>query len=124
MDIKILNKKTELADINAWLPFKVTAEELPGHTFCALYNGKIIAIAGLRLAEGPMCILDSMASDQSAPAEIRNEALDEISQTIFKKAKELGFKSIMACTREECILKRADKHGLSVSDQKIISKEL
>lgn len=124
MDIKTLNKKTDMADINAWLPFSVTAEELPGHTFCALYNGKIMAIAGLRLVEGPMCFLDSMATDLSAPPEIRNIALDELTIAIFEKARDLGFKYIKACTKDESIMLRAKKHGFDLVNQVVIVKEL
>lgn len=124
MDIKLLDRKKDLPDINAWLPFLVTAEELPGHTFCALYNGKIMAMAGLRLVEGQMCFLDSMATDQAAPPEIRNQALDELTVAICNKAKELGFKFIKACTKEQRILDRADRHGFKTVNQTLIVKEL
>jgi len=123
MDIKLIDKKQDLADINGWMPFPVTADQLPGHTFCALYSGKIIAIAGLRLMEGTMCFLDSMASDQSAPGEVRNKALDKLTETIFEKAKELGFKSVLAHTKEPCILERAFRHGFEPNAQMIIVKE-
>lgn len=124
MDIKILDRKKDLPDINAWLPFAVTEESLPGHTFGVLYDGKIIAIAGLRLVEGQLCFLDSMATDQAAPAEIRNQALDELTTVICKTAKQLGFKYITATTKEPRIMSRAEKHGFTVTKQILLAKEL
>lgn len=124
MDIRLIDKKRDLEELALWLPFKVEAKDLPGHTYCARLDGKIIAIAGLRLVEGEMCFLDSMATDQTAPGPVRNDALDRLVVTIFEKARELGFKYIKACTKEDCILARSERHGFRQSDQKIIVKEL
>lgn len=124
MDLRILNKKTDLEEINSWLPFKVTADDLPGHTYCCLYNGKIAATAGLRLIEGTICLIDSMATDQSVPGEIRHQMLDRLTATIIEKAKELGFKKLIATTEDLSILERAKRHGFSAVPQLIIVKEL
>lgn len=124
MRIRFLNKKHETELVNEWLPFRVQAKELPGHTFCAEVDGEIIAIAGFRLMEGEMCFIDSMATNQAIKGEIRNEALDLLTKEILKTAKDLGFKKIFATTTYDCIVKRAEKHGFHVVDQKIIAKEL
>lgn len=124
MQIRFINKKTDVAKINKWLPFKVEAKELPGHTFCAIVKGEIIAIAGFRLMEGDLCFIDSMATNQEVPGELRNEALDKLTIEILCMAKKLGFKKIFATTKEDCIIKRAERHGFFVSNQRVIAREL
>lgn len=124
MQIRFINKKKDIEKINQWLPFKVEASELPGHTFCAIVKDEIIAIAGFRLMEGEICFIDSMATDQSVDGMLRNEALDKLTKTMLKMAKDLGFKKIFATTKEECIVKRAEKHGFRVLNQTVIGREL
>lgn len=124
MQIRFLNKKTDIEEINEWLPFKIDAKELAGHTFCAVYKDDIIAIGGFRLMEGEVCFIDSMATDQSIAGEIRHEALDKITTEILCMAKKLGFKKIFATTVEDCIIKRAERHGFKLSNQKVIVRDL
>jgi ribosomal protein L9 len=124
MNVRILNKKTEIEKINAFVPFEVKASDLPGHTFAAVYKDDIVAIAGLRLMEGEVCFIDSMASNQNFESTVRHEALDLLTQTILDLAKNLGFKKIFATTREECIIERAERHGFKVSKEKIILRAL
>ena len=124
MNIRLLNKKTEMEKVNKFVPFEVKASDLPGHTFCALYKDEIVAIAGLRLMEGEICYIDSMASNQSFESTVRHEALDMLTKTILDLAKTLGFKKIFAHTRETCIVERAERHGFNLVKQKIISREL
>lgn len=124
MQIRFINKKHDMDQINEWLPFHVDAKDLPGHTFCAIVKDKIIAIAGFRLMEGELCFIDSMATDQSVEGAIRNEALDVLTKEILSMAKKLGFKKIFATTAYDCIVKRAEKHGFQVVEQKIIAREL
>lgn len=124
MEIRLLNRVGDLDKVNAWLAIKVTAENLPGHTYGAFVGQDLVAIGALRMAEGPMCIFDSMATDQSVTGSIRNEALDALTKTILEKAKELGFKAIMAWTVNDSIMKRAAKHGFKTMPQILIVKEL
>jgi len=124
MNVRLLNKKTELGLINKFMPYEVKASDLPGHTFAAVYKDDIVAIAGLRLMEGDVCFIDSMASNQSFESTVRHEALDLLTNTILDLAASLGFKKIFATTREECIIKRAERHGFSVSKEKIILRTL
>ena len=113
-----------MEEINEWLPMVVKAKDLPGHTFCAVVDDKIIAIAGFRLMEGEICFIDSMATDQSIKGEIRHEALDTLTKEILSMAKNLGFKKIFATTAHDCIVKRAERHGFQVVEQKVIAREL
>lgn len=124
MNIRLLNKKTEIEAVNKFMPFPVTAEELPGHTFCAVVKDDIIAIAGLRLMEGDVCMLDSMATNQNFESTIRHEALDCLTKQLLDIAESLNFKKIIAFTKEDCILERSKRHGFTVSKQKIIIKEI
>lgn len=124
MNIRLLNKKTEMEAVNRFMPFPVTASELPGHTYCAVVRDEIIAIAALRLMEGEVCYIDSMATNQNFESTIRHEALDCLTKTILDLAKNLGFKRIFATTKEDCIIERAKRHGFQLSKQKIIVKEI
>lgn len=124
MNIRLLNKKTEIESINKFMPFPVTSEDLPGHTFCAVVKDEIIAIAGLRLMEGELCCIDSMATNQSFESTIRNEALDMLTKHLLDLAKNLGFKKIFAYTKENCIIDRAVRHGFNLTKQKIIIREI
>jgi N-acetylglutamate synthase-like GNAT family acetyltransferase len=122
--VRFLNKKTDLDQVNEWLRPKVSAKELPGHTFCFDMDGDIIAIAGFRLMEGEICFIDSMATNQKWPGEIRNIALDELTIKILDTAKSLGFKKIFATTKEDCIVRRAEKHGFRILNQIVIGREI
>lgn len=124
MNIRLLNKKSEMEKINKFMPFPVTAAELPGHTFCAVVKDDIVAIAGLRLMEGDICMIDSMATNQNFESTIRHEALDCLTKQLLDIAKDLGFKKVFAYTKEDCIIKRAERHGFVLTKQKIITKEI
>jgi hypothetical protein len=87
MNIRLLNKKTELEIVNKWLPYSVSPDQLPGHTFCAVIDDKIVAMAALRLMEGDVCFIDSMATDSKAEGKVRHEALDKLTKTILDLAK-------------------------------------
>ena len=124
MNLRLLNKKTEIDAVNKFMPFTVTASELPGHTFCVVYKDEIVAMAGLRLMEGDICFIDSMATNQSFESPIRHEALDLITKHLLDIAKNLGFKKIFATTKEDSIIQRAERHGFLVSKEKVILKEI
>jgi len=124
MNVRLLNKQTEMEQVNKFMPFPVTASELPGHTFCAVIKDEIVAIAGLRLMEGDVCFIDSMASNQTFESTIRHEALDMLTNQLLDIAKTLGFKKIFATTKEDCIIKRAERHGFNLSKQKVLVKEI
>lgn len=124
MKIRFLNKKSEIDIINEWLDIPVQAKELPGHIFCAEVDEEIVAIAGLRLMEGEICFIDSMATNQAVEGQIRHEALDRLTKEILSMAKNLGFKKIFATTKEQCIVDRAKRHGFNLVDQKVIVKEI
>jgi N-acetylglutamate synthase-like GNAT family acetyltransferase len=124
MTIRLLNKKTELETVNGWLPYVVTHDQLPGHTFCAVVKGKLVAMAALRLMEGDVCFIDSMATDPKVEGKIRHEALDKLTDTILELGKNLGFKRIFATTKEECIVERAKRHGFKLSNEQVIVRDL
>ena len=124
MIIRLLNKKTEIEKVNKWLPFSVEAKDLPGHTFAAEDDNKIIAIGALRLMEGDICYIDSFATNQKVESKLRHEALEKLLTTLFDLAKNLGFKRVFATTIEDCIVSRAERHGCRLTNQRVLTKEL
>lgn len=123
MEVRLFDKKTDLEVVKAWLPFDLDPNELPAHTYCAVED-EIVAIAALRFAEGKVCLIDSMASNQKLPGRLRNEALDRLTETILNKAKEVGFKCVLGWTKEEVIVARALRHGFKYFPQLLIVREL
>lgn len=113
-----------MEQVNSFVPFEVKPSDLPGHTFAAVLKNKIVAIAALRLMEGEICYIDSMASNQTYESTVRHEALDLLTKTLLDLAKNLGFKKVFAHTKEDCIVERAERHGFKLVKQKIISREL
>lgn len=124
MEVRLLNKKTDMEELKKFVPFEVHPSDLPGHTFAAVLDKKIVAIAALRLMEGEICYIDSMASNQTYESTVRHEALDVLTKTLLDLAKNLGFKKVFAHTKEECIVERAERHGFNVVKQKILAREL
>lgn len=110
--------------MNEWLPFKVEAKDLPGHTFAVEVKKEIVAIGALRLMEGELCYIDSFATKQCVEGEIRHKALNALLDHLFELAKNLGFKKVFATTIEDCIVSRAEKHGCKLTDLKVLTKEL
>jgi N-acetylglutamate synthase-like GNAT family acetyltransferase len=81
-------------------------------------------MAALRLMEGDVCFIDSMATDPKVEGKIRHEALDKLTDTILELGKNLGFKRIFATTKEECIVERAKRHGFKLSKEQVIVRDL
>lgn len=123
MEIRLI-KLSDLSEIKKWLPERLHGDKLPRHTFCAMSEDQIVAFAGLRMCEGDAAIIDCMASNPGFVGVLRHEALDLLTTKILETAKELGFKSIIASTRETTIVARAMRHGFVVVPQILIAKEL
>ena len=124
MEIRLLNKSKDLEAVNKFLLEPVSAEELPGHTFCAISDGEMVAIAGLRLAEGPLCMIDSMGTNQKCETFVRYAAIKQLTKAILDKARDLGYKVIIATTKHETIEKIALQTGFGYTDQIVMAKEL
>lgn len=111
MQIELARKDEILREVGGWLPFEASAKDLPGHTFAAFEKGVLIAVAALRLAEGPLCFLDSMATNPNATAELRHAGIEALVDHILVTARELGFKGIACSTANPSILQRALARG-------------
>jgi hypothetical protein len=121
MEIVLLDKKSPLP---SWLPSYVKVADLPGHTYVVMLNGEGVAMAALRLCEGTICMLDSMASHNKFSSEIRHKALDLLVDTIKAKAVSLGFNTLLAYTKEPTVLTRSFRHGFTQLSEILIVKEL
>jgi hypothetical protein len=124
MNIRLLNKKTELDKIREWIPFTVFENDFPGHTFCVVDGDEIISVGSIRLMEGDICYMDSIATNPSFSREKRNEALNILSKKLFECAKSLGFKRMFGSTRDESLKKRAEELGFREAKQTLYIREL
>lgn len=114
MEINLVKPAQVFDELKKWLAFPVAIDELPAHTYAALLNGELVAIAGLRLCEGPICLLDSLATNPTMSSSVRHEAIDLLVERIHDRAKELGFRAIVCHSKESSIISRAIRLGYAV----------
>lgn len=115
MEISLINPERIINDMVVWkLPFPVRIQDFPRHTFAAIDDSILIAVGGLRLCEGPFCLLDTMATNPESPAEKRHEAINAIVDLILSTGKKLGFEGIIARSKESSIINRALSIGFVV----------
>jgi len=114
MEVELLSRPKVLLELRKWVKFPVEEDELPGHTYGALENGELVAIAGLRLCEGPVCILDSMATNPECPSELRHQAIEALVDRILTEAKAFKYRGIRCETKDASIVQRAVARGFTV----------
>ena len=56
--------------------------------------------------------------------DLNNKLKPKVKDVLLEIAKNLGFKRIFATTKEDCIIKRAERHGFRLSKEKVILKEI
>lgn len=117
MEIYLLDKEGALIALNSWLETPRTAEEIPVNTFGAFHNDKLIAIAGLRICEGPACIMDSLATNPSASSALRSEAIAGLTERIMDAARTMGFSILCAQSGVASIAARAVAMGFELQPE-------
>lgn len=98
-------------------------EDLPHIGYVAIHEVPV-CIGFIHRAEGNFCFLGSLATNPDCSSEERSEAIDLVVTTLIDIAKILGFKTMIAWTVEDSILKRSEKFGFKMLNQTLIGKEL
>lgn len=114
MEILHVNKEEALEHLNKWLLEPKSQQDLTARTFMACKGDEVIAVAALRLCEGPACYLESLATNPQASSEDRNEAIHSLTMRIIDVAKVLGYQMLRAQSKVETIVQRAKDLGFEI----------
>lgn len=106
---------------DAYLPPK---NEVPEHGVVACLRGEAIAIGFIRSVEGGYGQIDGYVTNPTAPADLRDSALECLTPQLIEKAKELKLKGLMATTRDRNTLVRSLRHGFVQQDLAVITLDL
>lgn len=99
-------------------------QELPYLGFIAHSDNDYICAGFLRRTEGHSALLDSLITNPSQPGELRSEAIDLVVKELFKTARELKLKRLIAYSLDKNTLMRSEKHGFKRSPHTVIIADL
>lgn len=103
----------------------ISLDELPalGYAVCS-DTGIPLAMGFLRLAEGNVAIIDSIASNpNSKPREV-SEAIDTLFEKLIQVSSDLKIKYIVGSTVKNSLVKRTTKkHGFVLTDFKLLVRK-
>lgn len=83
-----------------------------------------VAMGFLRKIEGGQGLLDSFITNPRAPAELRNQALDIITQKLLDKAQKLNINQILAFSVDENTIMRGQRFGFITCPHAVIALNL
>lgn len=126
MLIEPFSRKKDFPELNSWLSQRSMAlwEEdfLPEIGFTVFIEGTPIAMGFLRYCEPNIGIMDSFVTNPTAISSYRYVALNGLTDSLIKEAKEIGLKSLIVFTTEQCIIERADTYGFNVIPNQVMVK--
>jgi hypothetical protein len=99
-------------------------EELPPVGFVAVHEGFPICAGFLRRCEGGMGMIDSYVTDPKASPELRDKALEVVTNQIITFAKESGLRRLIAYSVDKNTLLRAERWGFKLVPQSLIARDL
>lgn len=119
MHIKRFNIHTDLSYINNWLNHRgtnsVTRHDLPEMGYIAFERLKPLAAVFLRKCEGNIGIVDSLITNPTVEAKIRDLTLDILINHIVSVAKSRKIKFLLGYTKDENTLMRSIRLGFEQS---------
>lgn len=86
-------------------------EDLPNNGILVFQDDILIAAGFIRLIEGSSAMLDSYITNPNMSPELRNEALDKVTECLISQSKDLGISKLLSFTIEQTIVNRAIRHG-------------
>lgn len=102
----------------------ITYETLPQLGFIAIQSSIPVAAGFLRIVEGGYAQIDTLTTNAKFKSKSRHEALSKVVEELIEAAKILELKGILAFTKDEGILKRAESLGFHTVPQTIIALSL
>lgn len=103
----------------------ISLDELPalGYAVCT-DTGVPLAMGFLRLAEGNMAIIDSIASNPTLKPREVSEAIDTLFEKLLQVATDLKIKYVVGATVRNSLVRRTTKkHGFVLSPFKLLVKK-
>jgi hypothetical protein len=104
----------------------ISLDELPalGYAVCT-DTGVPLAMGFLRLAEGNMAIIDSIAGNPDAKPKEVSEAIDTLFEKLTQVATDLKIKYLVGATVKNSLVRRTtNKHGFVLSPFKLLVKKI
>lgn len=83
-----------------------------------------VAIACLRLCEGPLAMIDSLVTNPLADGHDRHEGIDLVITSLIVLAQEKGIEDLIAYSVDVSTLKRSKAHGFSMLPHVLIGLNL
>jgi hypothetical protein len=113
--------------IQGWITIRelqIDLNTLPRFGLIALDRGTPIAAGFIREVEGGYGMIDSFITDPKASKELRNEALDRITEKLIKIAKHNKVNQLIAYSLDKNTLMRGISHGFVQLDHSVIALDL
>lgn len=111
-------------EIEHWLALRnlplTGAEDLPKIGLMVTHDERLVACGFLRKCEGKYLLLDSYCTNPQVSAELRNQALDILTESLILLAKSQDCKQILAYTQDQNTIKRATKHGMTATSHHVL----
>lgn len=82
-----------------------------------IHEGKRICAAFLYRTDGHFTAIDGIISDPKADPETRSKALDVLIEGLIELSRQCGFPMVSACSNNEKLCKRYEKHGFKVAEK-------
>lgn len=99
------------------------AFDLPEFGLVALHEGNVVACGFIRKLEGHAGVVDGFLTDPKQSPDIRNRALDLLTNKLGKIATHYNVK-LMCFTIDQTIIDRAIKHGyIEHTDMKVLVRK-
>lgn len=128
MHIEEFDKERHSVFVSEWLKARDMSDDvvrnLPLYGFIAYEYDVPVASVFLRQVEGKFGLIDGLCSNPYAPPEIRNIAIDTLTQQLIETAKKLSLKMLYAWTEDSNTLERSSRHGFNRSPAAMITYDL
>lgn len=110
MEIRVFRDE-DIDEINGWMESRA-AGRIPSEFLSRTgYIAPDVACGFLYATDSRICFLDFYISNPKIPAEKRSEALDKITISLIKTAKERKYKLIMGASSHKGIIDRCIRFG-------------
>lgn len=86
--------------------------DLPEYGLIAFEQGEVVAAGFIRRIEGPYAMLDSYITNAKVLSEVRDLALDRITDKLIKWTASHQITKVISFTADKNTIVRAEKHGL------------
>jgi len=104
--ISYVEEMLELRDMD-----KAILKDLPQIGYICFHHAVPIAIGFIRRVEGPYVMLDSYMTNPMFAPELRNTALDKITESLLYYAKKNNVIKVLAFSLDANTIQRALRHG-------------